>query len=105
MLYKVTAIIRSDDLERVENELQRAHVRGITVTQAKGYGEHKNFFAGDWMQPLVRIDIFTSRAEEISKVIVDCVHTGQPGDGIVAVMPVEKVIRIRERREVTDGEH
>lgn len=105
MLYKVTAIIRSSDLEKMEGDLQRAHVRGITVTRAKGYGEYKNFFSGDWMQPLVRIDIFTTRAEEISEVIVNSVHTGRPGDGIVAVMPVEKIIRIRERREVTDGEH
>lgn len=97
MFYKVIAIVRSSRLEAVEENLQRANVRGITVTPVKGYGDYKNFFTADWMKPFVKIEVFTTRSRAVADSIVDAAHTGQPGDGVVAIEPVEDVIRIRER--------
>lgn len=102
--FKVTGIVRSSDLERIEEGLKQASVRGITVTRAKGYGEYRNFFTADWMSSHARIEIFTTRAQEVANVIVNAAHTGSPGDGLVAIVPVEKVIRIRDRREFGAGE-
>lgn len=101
--YNITAIVRNTRLQAVEQRLQEANVRGITVTKAKGYGEYKNFFATDWMVAHSRIEIFTCRAEEVASVIVEAAHTGQKGDGVVAVMPTERVIRIREKCELSSG--
>lgn len=102
--FNVTAIVRSTRLKEVEQRLQEANVRGITVTKAKGYGEYKNFFAPDWMITHARIEILTSRAAEIADVIVEAAHTGHTGDGVVAIIPTEKVIHIREQRELGAGE-
>jgi len=44
-LRKVNAIIRSNILEDVEKRLHEIGVKGITVTQVKGYGEEKAFLA------------------------------------------------------------
>jgi len=100
MFYKVSAIIRSSSLEAVEGNLQRANIRGITVTPVKGYGDYKNFFAADWMKPFVKIEIFTARGGAVADAIVEAAHTGQPGDGIVSIERTEDLIRIRERRSV-----
>jgi nitrogen regulatory protein P-II 1 len=35
---------------------------------------------------------------------VDAAHGGVEGDGIIAVLPVEKLYRIRTRSEVKPGE-
>ena len=43
-LKKITAIIRSDQLEDVENRLKSLDVPGITVDHVKGYGEYANLF-------------------------------------------------------------
>lgn len=102
MFYKVSAIIRSSSLEAVEDELFRTNVRGITVTPVKGYGDYKNFFAADWMKPFVKIEIFTERGQAVANAIVEAAHTGQSGDGVVAIEPVEDLIRIRERRSLVD---
>ena len=51
----VIAIIRSNQLEKVEQRLREIDVRGITVSKIKGYGEYHNFFAGDWMVESVRL--------------------------------------------------
>ena len=102
MIYKVTAIVRSSSLESIEYSLQHADVGGITVTPVKGYGDYKNFFTADWMKPFVKIEVFSTRGRAVADAIVEAAHTGQPGDGVVAIERTEDVIRIRERRSLHD---
>ena len=94
---KVTGIVRADVLERVERPLQELQVPGLSVTKVKGYGEYANFFGRDWLVEHVRIEIFVVReqADEIAGAIVTTARTGGPGDGIVAVLPVEAVYHVR----------
>ena len=105
-LRKVTAIVRSDLLERVEGRLQQLGIPGVTVTRVKGYGEYENFFARDWMTEHARIEIFLSqeRADEVARAIMDAAHTGIAGDGIVVVLPVESIYRIRTKEVATSDE-
>lgn len=101
-LKTITAIIRSDRLEAVENRLKGPDTPGITVDHVKGYGEYANFFTRDWMSRYARIEIIAEarRARSIVKAIVEVVHTGTPGDGIVYVVPVEQLERIRDQHTV-----
>lgn len=94
---KVNAIIRKSSLEKVEDKLKRIGVKGITVTPVKGYGEYANFFSRNWKTNHSRIEIFTdeNEAEKIAKMIMEGAHTGAKGDGLVALVPVAKVYRIR----------
>jgi nitrogen regulatory protein P-II 1 len=103
---KITAIIRVDVLERVEAALRELHVGGVSISPVKGYGEYTDFFAGDWMSPYVRVEIFTSaaRATGITEAVVAAASTGTRGDGICAVHEVESVLRIRSRALVPPTE-
>jgi nitrogen regulatory protein P-II 1 len=103
---KVTAIVRVDCLERVEQALQDLHVSGISVSRVKGYGEYADFFARDWMSTYARVEVFTSadRGERIVDAILRAAGTGTKGDGIVAVEPIEAVLRIRSRSPIPPGE-
>ncbi len=100
---KVTAIVRSNLLEKIEKELICSGVSGISIAEVSGYGEYHNFYKRDMMSNHARIEIFckTSEADAIARCIMDAAHIGQAGDGIVAVLPVEKVYRIRTKSEVT----
>jgi len=102
-LKAVIAIIRRDQLERVEKGLREIGVRGINVSKVKGYGEYHNFFAADWMVESVRLEIFTrkDRVDAIMATILDTGHTGSPGDGVVVVYPIERFANIRLRSDVT----
>jgi nitrogen regulatory protein P-II 1 len=42
--------------------------------------------------------------ETITAALMDAAHTGVPGDGIVAILPVEKFFLIRTRSEATREE-
>ena len=96
---KVTAIIRCELLEKVEFKLQELGINGYSVMQVKGCGEYTDFFTHDCMTKHARVEIFTfaDRAEAIAQAIMDAAHSGVEGDGIVAVLPVKQVYRIRTR--------
>jgi len=102
----IVAIIRHDRLENVEKSLQDIGVERINVSKVKGYGEYHDFFARNWMVEEVRVEIYTRKreVETIAAAIMKAAHTGLPGDGIVAVMPVEKLFLIRTRAEATPEE-
>jgi nitrogen regulatory protein P-II 1 len=102
-LRKIIAIVRNQVLEEVEGRLIDMRVKGISVSKVKGYGEYANFFNPDWMVTHSRIEIFTeeSKVDEIVTAIMEVAHTGMAGDGIVAVVPVQKVYCIRNKSEIT----
>lgn len=97
----IVAVIRGLALEKTEKKLQEIGVRGITVTKVKGYGEYANFFTRDRMTDDVKIEVFAAKekAERIAGAILDAAHTGSPGDGIVAILPVDRVFSARTRAE------
>ena len=98
---KVTAIIQSTVLEKVDQALHEIGVSGFSITKVKGCGEYANFYAQDMMVSHARVEIFTSaeKAERIAAAIMNAAHTGIPGDGIVAILPVEKILHIRSKAE------
>jgi len=97
----VVGIVRPRVLEVVEKRLQEIGVRGLTVIGARGYGAQANFFKRDWLADQVKLEIYVEhdRAEAVAAVILDTAHTGSEGDGIVAILPVDKVYSIRTRSE------
>ncbi len=97
----VVGIIRPSALEAVEKRLQDIGMRGLTVIRAKGYGAYANFFSRDWLVDQVKLEIFVEqeRADAVAQAILDIAHTGSPGDGIVAILPVDKVLSVRTRAE------
>jgi nitrogen regulatory protein P-II 1 len=102
---KITAIINRLALESVEAALRDIGVAGISVTAVKGFGEYKDFFRSDWTSSHVRVEVFASakRAEAVTHTIMSAAHTGLPGDGLIAILPVEKLYRIRTEAAV-DGD-
>lgn len=99
-LRKITAIIRNSSLEDVLTRLRDLGVKGISVSHIKGYGEHPDFFAEDWLTTThSRIEIFASadQVQGIVSAIMNAAHTGLAGDGMIAVLPVEKIFRIRTK--------
>ncbi|HGG61091.1 MAG TPA: hypothetical protein ENK26_14425 [Gammaproteobacteria bacterium] len=61
---------------------------------------HRFFSATTGWPPHVRLEVFIAeaRAEEVAEDIVDSAHSGLPGDGLVAILPVASVYHIRTWR-------
>ena len=108
-VFKVVAVIRPVRLGDIEKHLLKCGIEGMTIIAAKGLGEEKQFtlrlFVGTFLSELERtkIEIITT-ADKVDKVVDILVRhgrtdSGHPGDGIVYVLPVEKVLRIRTGKE------
>ncbi|HEY9202499.1 MAG TPA: P-II family nitrogen regulator [Gammaproteobacteria bacterium] len=102
---KITAIIHPLKLEAVENQLKQLDVPGISISKVQGYGEAPNFFNSEWVSPNARIEIFIEegKAQRIAQAIIDAAHTGNQSDGIVAILPVEALFRVRTKELLDDS--
>ena len=103
---EIKAVIQPARLARVREAFRRLpEFPGMTVSRAEGSGYHpdKPMPAGvkseltDYSQK-VRIEIVATddMVERLVSIIREACHTGQPGDGVVWVTPVERLHRIRQ---------
>ena len=102
----VVAIIRPDVLDALEAKLGILHIRGLTVSKVKGFGEYVDFLAKSHLTEHIKIEIFIeeSKVEAVATAIMDIAHSDVPGAGIVAIMPVEKFFHIRTQSEALPDE-
>ncbi len=101
---KIEAIIKPFKLDDVKEALHEVGIKGITVTEAKGFGRqkgHTELYRGaeyvvDFL-PKVKLEIVLedNQVERAVEAIQQAARTGRIGDGKIFVTAVEEVIRIR----------
>ena len=101
---KIEAIIKPFKLDEVKDALNEIGLKGITVTEAKGFGRqkgHTELYRGaeyvvDFL-PKVKIELVLEddQVEGAIEAILNAAKTGRIGDGKIFVSPVEEAIRIR----------
>ena len=101
---KIEAVIKPFKLDEVKDALQEIGIKGLTVTEAKGFGRqkgHTELYRGaeyvvDFL-PKVKIEVVIedNLVERAIEAIQRAAHTGRIGDGKIFVTNVEEVIRIR----------
>jgi len=69
--------------------------------QSQGTWKACQFLFGDWLSEEAKLEIVAheDRVDAITRAIMEAAHTGDPGDGIVTVLPVSSFHRIRTRSE------
>lgn len=101
---KIEAIIRPFKLDEVKEALLEAGIRGMTITEVRGYGRqkgHKETYRGSEYQiefvPKIKIEVVVddSITEKVIDAILLTAKTGQVGDGKIFISDVSDVIRIR----------
>ena len=101
---RVEAIIKPFKLDEVKEALAQVGVKGMTVTEVKGFGRtggKREVYRGsayvvDFV-PKVRVDVVVpdSLVPEVLEAIETAARTGRIGDGKIFVTPVEEALRIR----------
>lgn len=101
---KIEAVIRPFKLDDVKEALLEEGIRGMTISEVRGYGRqkgHKETYRGSEYQiefvPKIKIEIVVddSAAEKVVDAILRTAKTGQVGDGKIFISNVEDAIRIR----------
>ncbi len=109
---KIEAIIKPFKLDEVKEALHDIGVKGLTVTEAKGFGRqkgHTELYRGaeyvvDFL-PKVKIEVVLEdgHVERAVEAIQQAAHTGRIGDGKIFVSTVEEALRIRTGEKGPDA--
>lgn len=101
---KVEAIIRIFKLEGIKNALAAQGIRGMTITDVKGFGRqkgHTEMYRGTEYKvefvPKVKVELVVpdESLQVVLETIMRTAQTGQIGDGKIFVSQLGDVIRIR----------
>jgi len=101
---KIEAIIRPFKLEEVKEALVEEGIRGLTISEVRGYGRqkgHTETYRGSEYRiefvPKIKIEVVIedSKVEKIVDAILKIAKTGQVGDGKIFIYNVEDAVRIR----------
>ena len=104
MTKKIEAIFREEKLIAVKEALSEIGIIGMNVMEVRGHGRHGGIeLAGPSgtykvdLLPRVQLNIILSdhNVQKTIEIIEQAAQTGNIGDGIIFVYPVEEVIRIR----------
>jgi nitrogen regulatory protein P-II 2 len=110
----IVAIVQPSKLDDVRDELYKADVNLMTVTEVLGHGRQKGvteiYRGAREMGNLLRkvrleIAVNDNFVEATIKAIVKGAKTGETGDGKIFILPLDQTIRIRteERGSVAIG--
>lgn len=101
---KIEIITRTFKLDEVKTALAGIGVKGMTVSEVKGFGRqggHKEVYRGAEYQvdfvPKIKIVVVVEDdfAPQVVEAAQKAAQTGQVGDGKIFVSPIDEVIRIR----------
>ncbi|MBL4767354.1 MAG: P-II family nitrogen regulator [Rhodobacteraceae bacterium] len=100
----IIATIKPFKLDEVREALTEAGVRGMMVTEIKGFGSqsgHTEIYRGAEYSvnfvPKIKLEIVVNdeMADTIVETITKTAQTGKIGDGKVFVLDVQQAIRVR----------
>ncbi len=109
---KIEAIIKPFKLDAVKEGLTELGIKGLTISEVKGYGRqkgHTEIYRGaeyvvDFL-PKVKIEVVVEDdiVEDVIEKIIETAKTGKIGDGKIFIVPIEDVIRIRTSERGKDA--
>ena len=101
---KVEAIIKPFKLDEVKDQLNEIGIKGITVSEVKGFGRqkgHAELYRGaeyivDFL-PKIKLEIIVSDelVDDVINAVTKSAQTGRIGDGKIFITSLEDTIRIR----------
>jgi len=101
---KIEIIIRPFKVDEVKDKLNAVGIKGMTVTEVKGYGRqrgHTEIYRGAEYEvdfvPKAKIEVVVedSLVDQAVAAAQEVARTGKIGDGKIFITPTEEAIRIR----------
>lgn len=109
---KIEAIVKPFKLDDVKDALNEIGIKGMTISEVKGYGRqrgHTEIYRGaeyvvDFI-PKVKIEIVVpaDQVDQVVEKVRSTANTKKIGDGKIFVTPVERVVRVRTGEEGRDA--
>lgn len=93
---KIECFIRENDVTAVVSALAKTGIGGVSVYPIQGFGRQKGKGEGALL-PKMKLEVFALDIETdfVLGTILEVTRKGGFGDGKIAILPVDDVIRIR----------
>jgi nitrogen regulatory protein P-II 1 len=104
MTKKIEAIIREEKLDDVKTALHDIGIYGMNITEVRGHGRQGGItlvgrtgpYKVEWLTKIqLSIVLSDHNVEKTIETIQKSATTGNTGDGVIFLYPVDDVIRIR----------
>ena len=94
---KIECFIRETDADVLVDALAKSGIGGVTLYPVRGFGRQRGHRGEGALMPKVKVEIFTLdiETEKVVSKILAVTRKGSIGDGKIAVLPVDDIIRIR----------
>lgn len=101
---KIEAIIKPFKLDEITDQLMEIGIRGITITEVKGFGRQKSgneasvgseYFVDFLPKAKIEVVVDDAKYDQVIEVLITTAQTGRIGDGKIFVTTLENAIRIR----------
>ena len=102
---RITIIVPADCLEPMERCLCAAGVPEMTIDNVRVFGEHANYFSGDFLLRNVRIEVHigAKRCDEVCAEIRRFAADLHPSAGILAAERVDRLVDLNSGQNVLAG--
>jgi nitrogen regulatory protein P-II 1 len=103
-MFKIEAIVRYERLQTIQDALDEIGVSGLNVTEVKGCGRQKGYTeqyrgsrANISLLPKLKVEsvVAGDLVDRAVEAIVSAAYTGETGDGLIFVLPVQQAVRVR----------
>ena len=108
----ITAIIKPFKLDEVREALSEIGIKGLTITEVKGYGRQKGhtelYRGAEYMidfVPKVKLELAVNdeQCDQVIETISKAANSGKIGDGKIFISALEQAIRIRTNETGNDA--
>lgn len=108
----VIAYVKPFKLDNVKDALREKGVTGMSVSEVRGFGRQAGqteVYRGAEYQvdfvPKIKLELLVDDGslDDAVAAIQESAHTGEIGDGKIAVVPIEEVVRIRTGERGADA--
>ena len=100
---KIEAIVRTETLPVVKEKLRGIGIGGMTISNVSGWSKQRELHL-QWrgqpvaydLLPRIKFEVVVpdSQEELVTKSIIESARTGEHGDGVIFVTPIEMAINI-----------
>ncbi|MFP4473775.1 MAG: P-II family nitrogen regulator [Candidatus Omnitrophota bacterium] len=93
---KIEVVVRQEKFDELCQAFEHSGLGGMTVTEARGFGRHRN-----GLQPKVKIEVYADefQVDKVVDMVRNIARTGVTGDGKIAILDIDNVVRIRTGEE------
>jgi nitrogen regulatory protein P-II 1 len=94
---KIECVVQNAKLTELAEALRIIGIGGVTISEVKGFGNERTRPENYLFLPKTKVEVYVNdgQVNEVVAAIISTCRTGNLGDGKIAILPLDEIIRVR----------